>query len=261
VRWPAPGPNAVVVIPARMASSRYPGKPLVPILGFPMVEHVRRRALLASDIARVVVATCDREIQEAVEAAGGHVAMTSTSHTRCIDRVEEAMIAIEADIVAIVQGDEPLLVPDAIGAVIAPLLRDDTVLCTNLLSPLESRADLGNVNIVKAVCDQSGDLMLLTRAAVPHFREQLDVPVFRQTGIMAFRTTFLHEYSRMKETPLERAESIDMLRVLENGVRIAGVVAGYPTLGVDRPEDVPLAERALRQDSWQRQLHERAFDL
>jgi 3-deoxy-manno-octulosonate cytidylyltransferase (CMP-KDO synthetase) len=249
----------VVVIPARMGSSRYPGKPLERILGQPMVEHVRRRALLAPGIARVVVATCDREIESAVKAAGGEVVMTSSSHTRCTDRVEEAMNSIDGDIVAIVQGDEPLLMPDAIGAVVAPLLADKNLHCTNLLSPLESAADFDNPNIVKAVCDQRGDLLLLTRAAVPHFRERVEVPVFRQTGIMGFSVEFLHEYSRMPETPLERAESVDMLRLLENGLRIAGVVAGYPTLGVDRPGDVPLAEAALTGDATQRALHERAF--
>lgn len=245
------------VVPARMASSRYPGKPLVPILGLPMVEHVRRRALLADGIDHVVVATCDTEILNAVEQAGGRAVMTSDDHDRCTDRVQEAMQNLPGDIVAIVQGDEPLLVPDAVQRVVAPLLADPTLLCVNLLSPLETQDDLGNPNIVKAVCDRAGNVIYLTRAAVPHFRERVDVPVYRQTGIMAFRTSFLHEYSMLPETPLERAESVDMLRVLEHGIRILGVVADYPTLGVDRPTDVPLAERALRENPVQRELFER----
>jgi 3-deoxy-manno-octulosonate cytidylyltransferase (CMP-KDO synthetase) len=252
-------PSITVVIPARMASSRYPGKPLVPILGLPMVEYVRRRTALADGLALVVVATCDIAIRDAVEASGGRAVMTSDIHQRCTDRVAEAMGQLPGDIVAMVQGDEPLLVPDAVRQVVQPLVDDSALQCANLLSPLAGDADLSAPHIVKAVCDRRGDVMFLTRAAVPHFRERVEVPVYRQTGIMAFRTTFLQRYSSMPETPLERAESVDMLRLLEHGVRIAGVVANYVTLGVDRPSDVPLIERVLREDPAQRVLHRRTL--
>ncbi len=242
------GTRVIAVIPARMASSRYPGKPLVRILGLPMVEHVRRRAMLADGIDDVVVATCDQEIVDLVLSSGGKAIMTRDKHTRCTDRVEEAMQSLDADIVAIVQGDEPLLIPDAITRVIQPLVSDDTVRCSNLLSSIESDADFANPDIVKAACDGFGNVMFLTRAPIPHFRDRVQVPVYRQTGIMAFRTDFLHQYASMPETPLERAESVDMLRVLENGIRIVGVVASFATLGVDRPSDVPLAENALTHD-------------
>ncbi len=252
-------PRVVVVIPARMASSRYPGKPLVSILGLPMVEHVRRRALLASGVDEVVVATCDEDIRQAVNANGGRAVMTRDTHTRCTDRVEEAMTGITGDIVAIVQGDEPLLIPDAITSVVAPLLLDKSLECTNLLSPLDSDDDYRNTDIVKAACDLKGNVMFLTRAPIPHFRDKTTVPVFRQTGIMAFRTTFLHRYASLPETQLEKAESVDMLRVLEHGIRIGGVVANYPTIGVDRPADVPRAERALRDDPSQQVLYEQTL--
>jgi 3-deoxy-manno-octulosonate cytidylyltransferase (CMP-KDO synthetase) len=248
------------IVPARMASSRYPGKPLVSILGLPMVEHVRRRALLAG-IDHVVVATCDQSILDAVHAAGGKAVMTRDDHQRCTDRAEEAMRSLPGTIVAIVQGDEPLLIPQAIRDVVQPLLDDPTLEATNLLSPLEQPTDRANPDIVKAACNLAGDLMFLTRAGVPTFRESLAVPVFRQTGIMAFTTAFLHRYSTLPQTPLERAESVDMLRLLEHGIRIRGVVAGYPTLGVDRPTDVPLAERVLREDATQRALFERTLAL
>jgi 3-deoxy-manno-octulosonate cytidylyltransferase (CMP-KDO synthetase) len=251
-------PSITAVVPARMASSRYPGKPLVAISGLPMVEHVRRRALLAKGVDAVVVATCDDDIRSAVEAAGGRAIMTKDTHQRCTSRVEEAMHSLSGDIVAIVQGDEPLLIPEAIERVTQPLIDDAELQCTNLLSPLESDDDYTNANIVKAVCDRAGNVIYLTRAAVPFFRERVDVPVFRQTGIMAFRREFLHRYETMAETPLERAESIDMLRVLENGIRIFGVVTDYATIGVDRPSDVPLVERVLREDPQQRDLDQRA---
>lgn len=250
-------PVITAVIPARMASSRYPGKPLVPILGLPMIEHVRRRTLMADGVDHVVVATCDASIKAAVETAGGRAVMTRNAHERCTDRVEEAMQYLPGDIVAMVQGDEPLLIPDAVRMVTRPLLDDASLDVVNLLSPLESEADYLNPNIVKAVCNLRGDLMYLTRAAVPHFRERVAVPVYRQTGIMAFRTSFLHRFSTLPETQLERAESVDMLRVLEHGIRIAGVIVEYNTLGVDRPTDVPLVEAVLRDNAAQRALFER----
>ena len=248
------------VIPARMASSRYPGKPLVAILGLPMIEHVRRRALLAG-VEHVVVATCDESIMDVVERAGGRAVMTKDTHERCTDRVEEAMQSLPGDIVAMVQGDEPLLIPEAVRMVTRPLIEDPTLDVVNLLSPLESDMDYANPNIVKAVCNLRGDVIYLTRAAVPHFRETVRVPVYRQTGIMGFRTTFLPRYSSLPETALERAESVDMLRVLEHGIRIAGVVADYVTLGVDRPGDVALIEAAIRDNAAQRDLFERTRSM
>jgi len=250
-------PLITAVIPARMASSRYPGKPLALILDLPMIEHVRRRTLLAKGVDHVIVATCDQSIRLAVEAAGGIAVMTKDTHDRCTDRIEEAMQHLPGDVVVMVQGDEPLLLPNVLQMVAQPLLDDSSLDIVNLLSPLESDADYLNPNIVKAVLNLRGEVMHLTRAAVPFFRERVPVPVFRQTGIMAFRASFLHRFSKMAETPLERAESIDMLRALENGVRIFGVVVNYVTIGVDRPADVPLVEAVLRNDAIQLEIYER----
>lgn len=243
-----------VVIPARMASSRFPGKPLVPILGLPMVEHVRRRALKADGVDQVAVATCDVAIMEAVLAFGGNAVLTKPSHERAADRVQEAMLQLPGEIVAMVNGDEPLLVPDAITQVITPLLEYHELDVVNLLSPLETEDDYLNANIVKAVCDQYGSVIYLTRAPIPFFRHRVSVPVYRQTGIMAFRNSFLTRFSMLPETPLEKAESIDMLRVLENSIRICGVVANYQTLGVDQPSDITLIEDVLGRDPAQREL-------
>ena len=240
-----------------MASSRFPGKPLTRILDLPMVEHVRRRALLARGIGDVVVATCDASIFDAVITAGGRAVMTADTHERCTDRVEEAMRSLSGDVVVMVQGDEPLLVPDAVEQVARPLVERPDVACTNLLSPLEGEADLANPNIVKAVCAQDGQLMYLSRGPIPFYRKTVDCPVYRQTGIMAFRADLLRRYASLAETPFERAESIDMLRLLEHGVAIHGVVLDYPTVGVDRPEDVPLVERWLLGDARQKGLYDR----
>jgi 3-deoxy-manno-octulosonate cytidylyltransferase (CMP-KDO synthetase) len=246
-----------VVIPARMASSRFPGKPLALIRGLPMVEHVRRRSLLARGVDLVAVATCDESIKSAVEAFGGLAVMTQDTHLRCTDRVEEAMQKLPGDIVAMVQGDEPLLNPEAISQVIQPLLDDLSLDVVNLLSPLESPNDYANPNIVKAVCDRHGNVIYLTRSAVPNFRSVVEVPVYRQTGIMAFRASFLPAFSALPETALEIAESVDMLRLLEHGVRIRGVAAAYITIGVDRPSDIELVESVLSGDPIQREFDER----
>ena len=251
-----PDNTITIVIPARMASSRYPGKPLVQIMGLPLIEHVRRRALLAKEAQLVVVATCDTAIKDAVEQEGGQAIMTKDTHDRCTDRIEEAMKSLPGDIVVMVQGDEPLLMPDAISAVIAPLLADPSLPIVNLLSALESADDYTNPNIVKAVCNLKGDLIYLTRAAVPVFRKQLKVPVYRQTGIMAFRKDALNAFSALPETALEMVESVDMLRAIEHGMRIAGVVVDYVTIGVDRPSDVALVESALQNDTVQKELHQ-----
>ena len=249
--------GTIVVIPARMGSSRFPGKPLVTIAGLPMVEHVRRRAILASGIDDVVVATCDDAILQAVTSAGGRAVMTADTHERCTDRVEEAMRSLPGEIVIMVQGDEPLLMPQAVEQVARPLLDDPRVSCTNLLSPLEGDDDLANTNVIKAACDQRGDLLFLSRAPIPHYRKPVVCPLYRQTGIMAFRADLLRTFSLLPETPFERAEAIDMLRLLEHGHAIRGVVVDYATVGVDRPEDVPVVERRLHDDPVQRGLHER----
>ena len=249
-----------VVIPARLGSSRFPGKPLQNILGLPLVEHVRRRSLLAKGIDLVAVATCDEPIKSAIEGFGGVAVMTKDSHERATERVAEAMQTLPGDIVVMVQGDEPLLIPQAINDAAEPLFQDDTLDVVNLLSPLESADDYANVNIVKAVCDLQGNVIFLTRAAVPTFRQPMEVPVYRQTGIMAFRTSFLPRFDAMSETPLEKAESIDMLRVLEHSVRIKGALVDYVTVGVDRPSDVALVESILRENKGQRALFEAISD-
>lgn len=244
-----------VVIPARMASSRYPGKPLAPICGLSMIEHVRRRALLAKGVNLVAVATCDKDIKDLVEVNGGQAIMTKDTHERCTERVQEAMESLPGEIVVMVQGDEPLLNPSAITQVAQPLLDDPSLDVVNLLSPLESSDDLNNINIVKAVCDINQNVIYLTRSSVPHFRKVVTAPVFRQTGIMAFRSSFLPSFSALSETPLEVAESIDMLRLLEHGVRIRGVLVDYVTIGVDRPSDVQIIESVLHEDAFQKSLN------
>ena len=248
--------KAIVVIPARMASSRFPNKPLAHILGLPMIEHVRRRALLARGVDEVVVATCDQVIMDLVTQAGGKAVMTSDKHERSTERVAEAMGSLTGDVVVIVQGDEPLLPPEVIGQVAAPLLGHDGLTCVSLLSPLEGEADYTNPNIVKAACDQHGHILFFSRAPIPYFQRPGLCPIYRETGIRAFRAVFLQTYVDLPETPFERVESVDMLRLLEHGYNVFGVPTEYATVGVDHAEDVAIVEHILRTDSVQRALYE-----
>jgi len=248
--------KVIVVIPARMASSRFPNKPLVHILGLPMVEHVRRRALLARGVDEVVVATCDQAIVDVVTQAGGKAVMTSDKHERSTERVAEAMHSLTGDVVVVVQGDEPLLLPEDLWLVAAPFLDRDDLTSVSLLSPLEGEADYTNPNIVKAACDQHGHILFFSRAPIPYFQRPGSCPIYRETGLRAFRADFLQTYVDLPETPFERVESVDMLRLLEHGYKILGVPTEYTTIGVDHDYDVPKVEHILRTDSVQRALYE-----
>jgi 3-deoxy-manno-octulosonate cytidylyltransferase (CMP-KDO synthetase) len=238
-----------------MASSRFPGKPLVEIAGLPMIEHVRRRALLAEGIADVVVATCDDEIAQVVERAGGKWVMTADNHERSTERVAEAMGELEADVVVVAQGDEPLLLPNDIELVARPLVEMDAVESVSLLSPLEGKGDFANPNIVKAACDQSGHIMFYSRAPIPYVQKEGPCPIYRETGIRAFRADFLQKYVAMPETPFEKVESVDMMRLLEHGHSVFAAITDGITLGVDHAEEVERIELLLKSDDLQASLH------
>lgn len=253
------GQKIVVVIPARMASSRYPGKPLAKILDLPMIEHVRRRALLAEGIDDVVVATCDQQIMDVVAEAGGKAIMTSDKHERSTERIAEAMRSLTGDIVVVPQGDEPLLLPEVIAQVAAPFYEHSDLIAASLLSPLEGDADYTNPNVVKVACDQHGYILFYSRAAIPYFQRPGGCPIYRETGIRAFRRDFLGVYMDLPETPFERVESVDMLRLLEHGYKILGVLTDYVTIGVDHVEDVAKVEHILRTDPVQQALYEQIF--
>ena len=251
--------QALAVIPARMAASRFPGKPLAAICGLPLVEHVRRRVSL-SKARDVYVATCDREIADEVERHGGKAVMTANTHERCTDRIEEAVRKIEVgrdDIVVIVQGDEPLVAPEMVDALIQPMMADDRIACANLLSVIQDDADLRDVDIIKTVLDRTGRVMYYSRSPIPHVRVRKGCPLYRQTGVSAFTKTFLHQYSKLPPTALEIAESIDFLRILEHGHPILGVIWPEHTVGVDRADDIPLVECALREDARQREIFQK----
>ena len=253
--------KVIAIIPARMGALRFPGKPLVKILDLPMVEHVRRRVLLCEVIDEVYVATCDDEIKTAVERYGGKTIMTAKTHERCTDRVEEAVKNLDADIVAIFQGDEPLFVPPAANQLISPMLQDSSILCANLLSFIKDEADLHDQDIVKVVLDQKNYIKYFSRAPIPFLRVRKKYPWYRQTGISAFKKDFLNKFSRLSPTPLEITESIDFLRIIEHGYSIYGVVFEQKMYGVDQPEHVRQIEHILQQNQEQKDIYERIIHV
>jgi 3-deoxy-manno-octulosonate cytidylyltransferase (CMP-KDO synthetase) len=233
----------VGIIPARMGSSRFPGKPLAPLLGRPMIEHVLRRAEMCTQLSAVYVATCDEAIKKVVEALGGRVIMTSPKHERASERVAEAAEQVEAGIVVMIQGDEPMITPSMIAASVTPLLEDRSVECVNLVRRITNRHDYLNPNTIKVVMDVNHDALYFSRAPIPAC--EFPAPAFKQVCVIPFRAEFLREFARLPPTPLEQAESIDMLRILEHGLRVRLVETTEETHAVDTPEDLRLVKTLM----------------
>jgi len=242
--------KVVAIIPARLASTRFPNKPLADFLGLPMIEHVRRRVLLATTLTDVVVASCDAAIINTVKEFGGKAIFTSDKHVRCTSRVAEAAGQVDADIFVNVQGDEPLVRPEMIDLVVEPMLKS-SLECTNLMAVIESEAEFNSVNVVKTVVDRQMNALFFSREPIPSIRlVRHENTKYKQLGIMAFKKKRLLEYNGLAETPLEIAESVDMMRFLENGIPIRMVVCDrkHRVLGVDTPDDRLKALELLRSD-------------
>ena len=248
--------HIIGIIPARMGSSRFPGKPLAKICGLSMIEHVYRRCEMADILSDVYVATCDEEIVEATKAFGGKAVMTKDTHERASDRVAEAMLKIEAeqnkkvDILVMIQGDEPMVTPAMIRESVAPLLEDGSIKVSNLLAPIHSREEQDDPNEIKVVVDSQNNALYFSRTAIPsRFRSKAEVPMFKQVCIIPFRRDYLLEFNRLKQTPLEIAESVDMLRVLENGEKVRMVPTQSATYSVDTEADLQKVAKIMESDA------------
>ncbi len=243
------------VVPARMAARRFPGKPLHPIAGRPLLEHCFLRGRLFDRWDGYYLATCDDEIRAFAEENGFPVIMTADTHTRALDRVAEAtekcgLDVAENDIVVCVQGDEPLLHPDMIEAVVTPFDEDPDVHGTVLAMPIVDEAQFLNPDIVKIVHDMKGDVLYTSRAPIPYcakFSPELGAK--RVGGIFGFRWHFLKWFAGQPESPLEIAESCDSNRICDNGYRQRiALVPHSRYLSVDHPADCPLVEAAMKDD-------------
>lgn len=244
------------IIPARMAASRFPGKPLYPIHGRPMVEHVYLRAKMYGGWARLVLATCDPEIEAFSLAEGIPVVMTGSHHTRALDRVAEATERIgeavaDDDIVVCVQGDEPMMRPDMIDAVIAPLLSTPSMACTVLAMHIAEESVWLNPDTVKIVHNDAGEVLYTSRAPVPYCKTQFSPAheARRIYGILAFRWRYLKAFTAHPETRLEQLESCDSNRILD--MPFAQYIAPYPyiaSFSVDSPADIRFVEQDIMTD-------------
>ena len=237
----------VAVIPARFASSRFPGKPLADIDGHPMIEHVYRRAGAASTVSRVIVATDDLRIATRVADFGGHVRLTKATHSTGTDRLAEVAATLDCDIVVNVQGDEPLIDPRAIDQAVAPLVADPSVPMTTLYKRITQPAELDDPNVVKVVVDRGGYALYFSRAPIPYVHNPKGgwPPFYRHIGLYAYRRSTLLVLANLDPTPLERAESLEQLRALEHGIRIKAVETKYDSIGVDTPEDLEQVRRLI----------------
>lgn len=246
--------KAIAILPARMGASRFPGKPLHPILGIPMIGHCYFRTCMVPGLAGTYVATCDQQIADYVSSIGGKAVMTSSSHNRASDRTAEAMTRIEAetgepvDVVIMVQGDEPLILPETIGETLRHFT-DPEVEIVNIMSRLRTREQFEDNNNVKVVVNQRQDALYFSREPIPSPWKGIDhVPMYMQVGVIAFRREVLIRFNSMAETALEKIESVDMNRVLETGGRIRMVLTEAVTIGVDTPQEAEDVGRLMRDD-------------
>ncbi len=236
--------RVVAVIPSRYRSTRLPGKPLALIDGKPMIEHVWRRASGARHVDAVIVATDDDQIARTVDQFGGIAVMTRSDHATGTDRLAEVARELTCDLIVNVQGDEPLITPAAIDAAVAPLVGRASERMGTLRKRLTDPDDLDNPSIVKLVIDHQGYALYFSRSPIPHVRPGQSAPtMWRHLGLYVYQRQFLLEMAAMPQTPLELAEGLEQLRVLEHGFRIATVETNADTIGVDTPEDLERVRR------------------
>jgi len=239
--------SVIAVIPARWGSTRFPGKALAEIAGEPMIAHVVRRTRAARAVGEVVVATDDRRIAEAAASAGAGTVMTGECASGT-DRIAEAVIdRTEWRIAVNVQGDEPLIAPENIDALVAGMVSRPEVEIATLCRPLEA-VRVNDPNAVKVVRDTRGRALYFSRSAIPHPRRAADAAVLWRLhlGIYGYRRNALRRFVGLPPSPLERAEALEQLRALENGMTILVLDAPKPAFGVDTPEDLELVEDMIK---------------
>ncbi len=248
--------NIAGIIPARMGSSRFPDKPLAEINGMPMIEHVYHRSKMAIILDEVYVATCDQEIADHVSTIGGEVVMTSSSHERASDRVAEAVLIIEErigkeiDIVVLIQGDEPMVLPEMIEMAIQPLLHDPTTKVSNIMTECRSEEEWQDSNEVKVVVDNESNALYFSREPIPSKKKYSgNFPIYKQVCIIPFTRDCLLDYTELEPTTLEMIESVDMNRFIEHGYKVKMVVTEQSTYAVDTPKDLKKVERLMKEDT------------
>jgi 3-deoxy-manno-octulosonate cytidylyltransferase (CMP-KDO synthetase) len=247
-----------VIIPARYASTRLPGKALADIGGTPMILHVHERAARAALVSRVIVATDDKRIADVVHAAGGEVRMTSAAHETGTDRLAEVARSLDTDLVVNVQGDEPLIEPAMIDQAVEPFLTGDTLVMGTLKTRIRCLHDFLSPNVVKVVTGADGRALYFSRSPLPFFRDKWQdlkdesfasgkLLCYKHIGLYVYRREFLLTYAAMPQTFLEQAEKLEQLRAIEHGIRIHVVETPFDSIGVDTPDDLAKVQERFRQ--------------
>ncbi len=243
--------KAIAILPARMGSTRFPGKPLAPLRGCALLEHVYRRSTMCNSLHEVVIATCDREIADAAASWGARAIMTSKKHTRASDRTAEAAGKLSADVFVMIQGDEPLVHPNMIEASLKPMRKDRSIACVNLAAPILSQKEHEDPNTIKVVTDLDGDALYMSRSAIPSslHGSTKKSGLWKQVCVIPFRKAALVRYTKLRPTPLEISESIDMMRFIENKIPVRMVPIKAATQAVDTPADLRKVARMLSKDT------------
>lgn len=244
--------KVLALIPARLASTRFPNKPLAQILEKSMLQHIVERVQLCKEIDQVAVATCDQEIIDHVQSLGHQAIMTSNLHQRASDRCAEAVTKLEKsentkyDIVVMVQGDEPMTDPRMLSDVLKPFTDDPNLQVVNLYADIQP-GEFASTNCVKVVMDLIGNALYMSRAPIPVSMDGVERPSGKQLGLIAFHRQALQKFTELTPTPLEVNESVDMLRFLEHGIKIRMQRTIYLTHAVDIPSDIAEVERLMKQ--------------
>lgn len=234
----------VGIIPARYGSTRFEGKALADLAGRPMIEHVYRRAEQSRLLERVLVATDDPRIKEAVEGFGGEAVLTRPDHPSGTDRVAEVAEGLEAELIVNIQGDEPLIEPEMIDQAIQPLADDDSIPMGTLMTRINNPRECEDPNVVKVVVDREGFALYFSRSPIPYPREGEPIR-YQHIGLYVYRRDFLLRFAQLPPTPLEQIERLEQLRALEHGYRIKVVETEHGSIGVDTPEDLERVKAIL----------------
>ena len=245
------------VIPARYASTRFPGKALAEIGGRPMIQHVYERTAQSTLISRIIVATDDLRIADAVNMFGGETMMTSSSHETGTDRLAEVAAGLDADIIVNVQGDEPLIDPAMIDLALQPFLGEAELQMGTVKTRIKCLHDFLSPNVVKVVTDNCGNALYFSRSPLPFFRDKWKdlkyesfcsgkLLCFKHVGLYVYRRNFLLKFAAMPATFLEISEKLEQLRAVENGIRIRVVESEFESIGVDTPEDLLKVQEQYR---------------
>ncbi len=239
------------IIPARMGSTRFFGKPMKKILGTPMIELVYRNASRSKELDYVCVATCDREIYNHITSIGGNSVFTSKTHERCTERTVEALKKIEAklkkrfDVVVMIQGDEPMIKPYMISKALLPFKKNKDLKVVNLMTKIKSASEFHDLNEPKVVINKYSEAIYFSRCPIPYDRLQINSKIYKQVCVIPFQRNFLLKFNRMKASLLEKTESIDMNRIIENSEKVKMVEIKEYVKSVDTQKDLEDVEKLI----------------